>query len=151
MSYKIDFNPADVQWQVMMLQQFPEIGNKHFYPAMHRATSEIRDKVMPNIPVDTGLALSEFRKAVSGKGLSITGRVGWKAGIKAWYINVQEYGAPAHEINSYVPRLGVTIKMHPGVPALKFIERGQEEASSKVNPEMAMAAEAVVNELARKS
>jgi hypothetical protein len=133
----------------MMLQEFPEISNKHFYPAMHRGTKEVHSKVYPKIPVATSLARSEFRKAVSGKGLNITGRVGWKYGSKAWYINVQEYGAPEHEINSYVPRLGVRINKHPGVPALKFMEQGQEQANDEVMPQMAQAAEAVVNELAR--
>ncbi|MBN8654827.1 MAG: hypothetical protein E6R03_17295 [Hyphomicrobiaceae bacterium] len=149
MSYKIDFNAADVNWQIDMLKLFPKIANQYFYPAMHRATSEIKGAIEPNIPVRTGLAKSEFRKAVSGKGLNITGRVGWKYGTKAWYINVHEYGAPPHAIG-YVPSLNVTIKKHPGVPALKFMERGQEQADDKVNPEMARAAEAVVNHLARK-
>lgn len=139
----------DVQWQIEMLKLFPEIANKHFYPAMQRGTREIQNAVLPNIPVKTGLARSEFRKAVSGKGLSITGRVGWKYGSKAWYVNVLESGAKAHPMG-YVPALGVSIKMHPGVPALKFMEKGQAEADDKVNPEMARAAEAVVNELARK-
>lgn len=148
MSYKISFDAADVQWQILMLQEFPDIANKHFYPAMHRATREIKSAIEPNIPVKSGLAKSEFRKAVSGKGLNITGRVGWPYGVKGWYINVHEHGAKPHEIG-YVPSLNVTIKMHPGVPALKFMERGQNEAQSKVDPEMARAAEAVVNELAR--
>lgn len=148
MSYKIDFNAVDVQWQVEMLKHFPEIANKHFYPAMHRGTSAIKGAVEPNIPVRTGLARSEFRKAVTGKGLNITGRVGWKYGAKAWYINIHEYGAPPHEIG-YVPALNVTIKKHPGVPARKFMERGQEQADERMNPEMASAAEAVVNELGR--
>jgi hypothetical protein len=149
MTYRVDFAAADVQWQIFMLQEYPKIANKHFYPAMHRATSAIRSAVEPNIPRDTGLALSEFRKAVSGGGMNITGRVGWPGGSEAWYVNVLEYGAKPHEIG-YVPELGVTISMHPGLPALKFMERGQAQAKDDTEPEMARAAEAVVNELARK-
>lgn len=147
--YKVEFTAVDVQWQIEMLKLFPETANKHFYPAMQRGVREIHSTVEPNIPVAKGLAKSEFRKAVSGKGLNITGRVGWKYGSKAWYINIQEHGASPHAIG-YVPNLGVSFKMHPGVPALKFMEKGQAEADDKVNPEMARAAEAVVNELARK-
>lgn len=150
MSYKIDFSAADVQWQIMMLQEFPQIANKHFYPAMRRSVNSIYGAVFPKIPVMMGLARSEFRKAVSGNGMNITGRAGWAFGTKAWYINIQEYGAKAHAMNTYVPRMGVRIKTHPGIPALKFMERGQAQAQSVTEPEMAMAAEAVVNELARK-
>lgn len=149
MSYSTQFSAADVQWQIQMLREFPAIGNKHFYPAMHRATNTIKSAVEPNIPVRTGLARREFRKAVSGGGMNITGRVGWKFGTQAWYVNILEYGAKAHAIG-YVPSLGVTIQKHPGLPALKFMEKGQEDAQGKVDPEMARAAEAVVNELARK-
>lgn len=149
MTYKVDFNAADVSWQIEMLKLFPEIGNKHFYPAMQRATKEIKSQVEPNIPIATGLARSEFRKAVSGKGLNITGRVGFPYGVKAFYVNVLEYGAKPHAIG-YVPRLRKTIAKHPGIPALKFMERGQKNAESDVKQEMSRAAEGVVNELARK-
>lgn len=149
MSYKTEFSAADVQWQIQMLKEFPKIGNKHFYPAMHRSTNTIKSKLEPNVPVRTGLARSEMRKAVSGSGLNITGRVGWKYGAKAWYINVLESGAKEHAIG-YVPALGVRIKMHPGLPALKFVQKAQDEAQGTTDPEMARALEAVVNELANK-
>ncbi len=154
MSYKVGFAAADVQWQILALQEFPQIANKHFYPAMNRATSEIKTSVEANMPFQSrsGNARREFRKAVSGRGLNIIGRVGWPYGVESWYVNVLENGAPPHHIG-YVPSLGdsgVTIKMHPGLPALKFMERGQNQAQGVVNPEMAKAAEGVVNELARK-
>lgn len=148
MSYKIDFAAADVQWQIMALQQFPEIANKHFYPAMHRATSAIKTSIEPNIPRKYGTVASEFRKAVSGKGLNITGRVGWWGDIEGWYVNVLEYGAVPHK-QGYIPALQVTIKNHPGIAARRFMERGRKNAQSETDPEMALAAEAVVNELAK--
>ena len=151
MSYKVEFSAADVQWQILMLQEFPKIANKHFYPAMHRATSAIKSAVEPKMGFQdqTGTARREFRKAVSGKGMNITGRVGWPGGAEAWYVNVLESGARPHK-QGYIPELGVTITMHPGLKPLKFMERGQEQAKSETDPEMARAAEGVVNELARK-
>lgn len=148
--YKVEFSAADVQWQIMVLREFPDIANRHFYPAMQRATATIKNVVEPKIPKKTGLALSEFRKAVSGKGMNITGKIGWPYGVKAWYVNVLEYGAAPHRIG-FVPELGVRIVRHPGLKALKFMERGQAEAQSMTDPEMARAAEGVVNELARHS
>ena len=151
MTYRVDFAAADVQWQIFMLQEYPKIANKHFYPAMHRATSTIKSAVGSKMSFKdrTGTARSEFRKAVSGGGMNITGRVGWPYGVKAWYVNVLEYGAVPHEIG-YVPRLDVKITNHPGITAMKFMERGQEQAKDDTEPEMARAAEAVVNELAKK-
>lgn len=149
MSYKIDVSAADVQWQILMLQEFPQIANKHFYPAMHRATSAIKAEVEPNVPVRYGTARSELRKAVSGNGLNITGRVGWWGNVEAWYVNVLEYGAKPHA-QGYVPFLNVSIPKHPGVSAYRFIERGTQAAQGITDTEMGMASEAVVNELAKK-
>ncbi len=146
MSYKIDFAAADVQWQILMLQQFPEIANKHFYPGMHRATSAIKAAIEPNIPSDG--ARSEFRKAVSGKGLNITGRVGWWGDVRNWFVNILEHGAKPHA-QGYIPILNVKIMKYPGIAAGRVMERGMREAQSLTDMEMALAAEAVVNELAK--
>jgi hypothetical protein len=151
MSYKTDFSAADLTWQVMLIKEFPKIANKHFYPAMHRATNTIKTGLSASLPFQsrTGAARAELRKAVSGSGLNITGRVGWKYGARAWYVNVLEYGAVEHPIG-YVPALNLKIKMHPGLPALKFMERAQEDAKSKIDPEMERALVSVANDLSRK-
>lgn len=156
--YQVEFSAADLNWQILMLQEFPEIANKRFYPAMHRATTFIQGSVYPQIPIRTGLARSEFRKAVSGKGLNITGRVGWKFGSRAWYVIPLEYGAKAHMIEprtsgGFLRLYGnVFVKSvnHPGIPALKFMERGQANAKSQVDPEMERAMNETVNDLAKK-
>ena len=149
MSYKVDFSAADVQWQIMMLKEFPKIANAHFYPAMHRAVRELKSEIVPNVPVRTGAAVSAFKTQVSGSGLNIQARAGWWGKDQPWYVNILEYGSKAHE-QGYVPNLGVTIRVHPGMPALRFMEEGYREAEDGINAEMAMAAEGVVNELARK-
>ena len=148
MSYKIEFSAVDVDWQIQMLAIFPEIANKHFYPAMHRSANEIQGAIEPNIPVATGILKSKFRKAVSGKGLNITARVGWPNFSGIAYVIPLEYGAKPHPIG-YVPNLDVTIRMHPGIPAMKFMEKGREETQNAVDPEMENAMRAVVEELAK--
>lgn len=150
MSYKVGFAAADVQWQILALKEFPKIANKHFYPAMQRAARELKGEIQPNIPIGiTGRAVSEFRSQVSGSGLNIQARVGWWGRVSAWYINIQEYGAKSHE-QGYIPNLGVQIRIHPGVPALKFMEQGYQRSEGNINNEMAMAAEKVVFDLAVK-
>jgi len=148
--YKIEFSAADVDWQIRMLTIFPEIANKHFYPAMHRATSTLMGAIEPNIPSDKGLLKSKFRKAVSGKGLFITGRVGFPNFAGVAYVIPLEYGAKPHPIG-YVPGLDVSIRMHPGLPARKFIERGFDQTQSQIENEMDQGMRAVVNELAKDS
>ncbi len=149
MSYKVGFTAADLNWQIEALKVFPEIANKHFYPAMQRAARELKAEIHPNIPVATGTAASEFQARVSGKGLNIQARVGWWGRVQAWYINIQEYGAKEHE-QGYIPNLGVQIKIHPGVPALKFMEQGYQKSESNINSEMDMAAFNCVADLAVK-
>jgi hypothetical protein len=149
MSYKVDFAAADVQWQILALKEFPKIANTHFYPAMHRAVKALKAEIVPNVPVASGKAAGTFKTQVSGNGLNIQARAGWFGNVEAWYINIQEYGAREHE-QGYIPRLGLSIKHHPGVPALKFMERGFKESQSEIDIEMLKASEGVVNELATK-
>jgi hypothetical protein len=146
--YKIQFDAADVDWQIQMLRIFPEIANKHFYPAMHRATNALAGAIQPNIPHQSGLLQSKFRKAVSGKGLLITARVGFPNFSGVAYVVPLEYGAKPHPIG-YVPSLGVTIRMHPGMPARRFIEHGFQQTESQIESEMENAMRGVVDELAK--
>lgn len=149
MSYKVDFAAADVQWQILALKEMPKIANKHFYPAMQRAARELKGEILPHVPVATGRAVSAFNSKVSGSGLNIQARVGWWGQNQPWYINVLEYGAKEHE-QGYIPRLGVQIKIHPGIPALKFMEQGYQRARDGIDTEMLIAADRVVQELAVK-
>ena len=148
MSYKVDFAAADVQWQILALKEFPKIANAHFYPAMNRAVRALKTEIVPNVPVASGRARDTFKTQVSGSGLNIQARAGWFGKVEAWYVNVLEYGAREHE-QGYIPFLGKMIRVHPGVPALKFMERGFEESQGEINEHMANAAEGVVMELAK--
>jgi hypothetical protein len=146
--YKIDFYAADVNWQITALAGMPEIANRHFYPAMHRAANTLMGAI--DVPYRTGLLYSKFRKAVSGKGLFITARVGFPNMAGVAYAIPLEYGAKPHEIG-YVPSLNVSIRMHPGMPARKFMEHGFQESQEYIEGEMEQALHGVVNELAKDS
>ena len=150
MSYRISFAAADVDWQIQMLTIYPEIANKHFYPGMNKAADALMAVIEPNIPEDTGLLHSRFRKAVSGKGLFITASVGFPNMAGVAYAVPLEYGARPHEIG-YVPNLGVSflVHEHPGIKARKFMARGFLQAQSAINTEMENGARGVVDELAK--
>ena len=146
--YRVDFAAADVDWQIQMLMIYPEISNKHFYPAMHRAANALSGAIQPNIPRATGFLQSKFRKAVSGKGVFITAQVGFPNFSGVAYVIPLEYGAKPHEIG-YVPSLDVSIRMHPGFLARKFMGHGFEQSQSQIETEMENGMRAVVNELAK--
>ena len=148
MSYKVEVHAADVDWQIQALIIFPEIVNKHFYPAMHRSANALVGAIEPNIPEKSGLLKSRFRKAVSGKGLFITARVGFANFVGVSYVIPLEYGAQPHEIG-YVPSLDVSIRMHPGISARGFMAHGLEQAQSEIDNEMDIALRGVVNELGK--
>jgi len=148
MSYKVDVQAADLDWQIQMLAIYPEIANKHFYPAMHRAANALMGAIEPNIPDATGLLKSRFRKAVSGKGLFITARVGFPNFAGVAYVVPLEYGAQPHEIG-YVPGLDVSIRMHPGISARGFMAHGLEQAQGEINAEMQIALMGVTDELGK--
>jgi len=146
--YKIDFAAADVDWQIRMLSIYPEIANKHFYPAMHRAANALAGAIESNIPSDRGFLRSKFRKAVSGKGVNITARVGFPNFSGVAYVIPLEYGAKPHPIG-YVPALDVTIRMHPGIKPRKFLEHGFDQTQGQIEREMEQGMRGVVDELGK--
>ncbi len=149
MSYGVSISAADVNWQIEALKVFPEIANKHFYPAMHRAARDLKAEIQPNVPVATGRAVSALKSQVSGKGLNIQARVGWFGKDMPWYVNIIEYGAKAHE-QGYIPALGVKIRIHPGFPAFKFMETAFQRSAGNINSELDAASLNVVADLAVK-
>lgn len=155
MSYKVGFDAAPLDWQVEMLKHFPEIANRHYYPAMNRGARVVKTAIGSRMTFTdrSGTARRELNSRVSGRGVNISARIGWFGNVSAWYINVLEYGADAHVIG-YVPKLGVQFgknNPHPGVPALKFVEGGFEAAKDDVTMQMDAASDAVVADLAVKA
>lgn len=132
--FSIRVDAADVDYQIRLLQQFPDISDRNFKPAMNEAVGRLAREIEPNIPHATERAADTFRQNVSGKGLRLTGRVGWWYASDPWYINVVEHGASAHDINSYAPGAGVYIGKHPGFGARHFM-RNADEATRQRNVE----------------
>lgn len=150
MSFKVTIQAPDLTRQIELLKFYPEISEKHFYPAVQGAVRDMGALIRPNIPVRTGTAVSTFKTKVLGRGINIEGRVGWWGKGQTWYINIVEYGARAHSMDTFVPGLGVWIGDHPGVAARGFMAKGYDQGSEKAKQRVAEAAERVVNDLAVK-
>lgn len=129
--FSIRVDAADVDWQIRLLKEFPDIAQKHFKPAMEQAVGNLSREIEPAIPHATGRAESTYRQRVSGMGMRLTGRVGWWYAGDPWYVNVLEYGAGAHDINSYAPGLGVYIGRHPGFGARYFMRNADERTRAE--------------------
>lgn len=102
MSIKVDLSAPDVDRQIALLNQYPEIADRHYKPTLQRSVTMLQQQIEPQIPVATGRAKAAFGSKVVGKGSKITGEVGWfrKAarGNSVYYIAFHEGGAKPHEI-----------------------------------------------------
>lgn len=147
MSHRIDMSSPDVDKQIELLKFYPEIMEKHFRPVLVTDVSKLYSKIRGDIPKRTGRAVSKFKRSVSGKGVNLTGRVGWWGANQPWYINVVEHGAKAHrEPNNR----RFKNKPHPGFARRGFMKDGLEYFQPVINADLANASQAVVNEMAVK-
>ena len=129
MNFSVGISSPDLTRQIELLKLYPEIAEKHFYPAVTGATRDIGALIQPNIPVLSGKARGLFRAKAVGRGLNIEGRIGWWGSNEGFYIRFLEYGT-----SRITPR---------GFMAAGF-EKGEEAAEARIS----QAAERVVNELA---
>lgn len=178
MSYKIDMTSPDVDKQIELLKFYPEVMEKHFKPVLIVDVSKLYSSIKGTIPKRTGRAISKFKKSVTGKGINLTGRVGWWGSNQPWYINIVEYGAKSHPLNKganvrtkkksaifqrYMSdpnriRVGgthvnvngrwVTMQVHPGFSKRGFMSEGFTTWKPEIDADMARASEAVVKEMA---
>lgn len=144
---KVQVQAVNFDRQVALLKEFPKIADRAFRPAMKASVSGFGGLVEPNIPTLTGAARAAYGTWVTGRGMNLTGRVGWKPANYPWYINVVEYGASAHEMDTYVPRLGVRIKTHPGFGERAFLRTGYEAFRPVSESLFAAAGDVAVNAL----
>lgn len=147
---KVDMTAPDLDRQIELLKFYPEVVEKHFVPVLKRDVKMLEARIRPTIPRLSGRAQKSFGSKVTGKGINLTGRVGWYDRNDPWYPNVLEHGAKAHEMNTYVPRLSKRIKTHPGFSARQFMQSGYKSMEPVINADLAQANEGVVNELALK-
>jgi hypothetical protein len=97
---KVDMTSPDLDRQIELLKVYPEIMEKHFKPTLYRAVKGMESRIRPTIPVgETGRAQATFRSKVTGKGINLTGRVGWYGKNDPIYPNMLEYGAKPHPLN----------------------------------------------------
>ena len=174
---KIDMTTENIDRQVLLLQEYPEIARRHFLPAVKRATLILSAYIRPTIPspgrFGTGRARSDFQTKVTGTTIqNIQGRVGFS---KAWWMNVVEHGARRHPLQAkstirtrsganafsvYERQYGqfktpVLIKgvgwrkmaIHPGFGGRHFMQAGADRGAPQVTAELAKANEAVAREL----
>lgn len=148
--FKIDMTSPDVDRQIELLKHFPDISAKHFKPALTDATQTLYAAILPNIPRNTGKAIQSFGSKVTGRNIgSLTGKVGWYDNNDPWYPNVLEHGVEQpYAMNTFAPGLGKFIKVHPAMPARRFMRIGLSRSKPFIETRLAAASEAVVNELA---
>lgn len=172
---KVGILSPDLDRQIEILKHFPEVLQKHYVPAFKRNVKAMEGRIRPNIPTLSGRAQETFGSKVTGKGINITGRVGWYDKNDPWYPNIIEHGAKPHSLvkgstvrtkkgarafadsNRVQTRVPVFIQSaggwrmmgdHPGFSAFKFMAAGYSAMKPAINAEMARANEAVVNDLA---
>jgi hypothetical protein len=153
----------DLERQLDLLKHYPEIAEAHFRPAIQGATDYTKEIVLGKTPLWSGFAQETLMSKVTGRGLSLRGRIGWGgAGISrsdaagltrsttAWYMNILEYGSPPHEINSHVMVKGqwVTIGSHPGFAPRWILRDSLAQAEAGIISRATAANEAAVRDLA---
>ena len=148
--YSIDMTSNDVDKQIELLKHFPDIAVRHFRPALQTATTTLRAAILPNVPRKTGRAQDTFGSRVTGRSITgMKGQVGWYDKSDPFYPNVLEYGVEKpYEQNTFAPGLGKFVKIHPAMPARKFMEKGLQQSENVIEAQLAQANEAVVRDLA---
>lgn len=96
---KVDMTSPDLDRQIELLKVYPEIMQKHFKPALYRSVKGMESRIRPTIPVKSGKAQASFGSKVTGKGINLTGRVGWYDKNDPIYPNMLEYGVKPHPLN----------------------------------------------------
>ena len=175
MAIKYQFTGGEaLQRQIELLKYYPEIATKYFRPAMEQVVSGVKERIRANVPIKTGFASATLMSKVVGKGMNITGYVGWGgAGIAiqdaqgltrkttAWYMNIVEYGAPPHEIKArkakilglgfgseFVTVFGSKVN-HPGFSGRFILQTAFDASGADIETIFGAAAGQVVEELAQ--
>lgn len=176
MSFGVKLTSTDIDRQIHILKQFPEIASKHFKPGLKRSAEALAGKISPNIPELTGRARKAFGSKVLGTKIeSLKAQVGWYDKDDPWYINIVEYGARPHRLTSgsnsrskraqaeiergegggggsqpvYILNVGWRrMGIHPGFSKRGFMLAGLSGAWPVVKTELEQANESIVKELA---
>lgn len=153
----------ELQRQIDLLKYYPEIFDKHFYPAMQDAAQLVEGGIGSNI--------SEYRRLQPALGSKVrhSGSLGTSAHIgfgsrygkpSARMAAPLNQGVQPHEVNARnAPNLHFSSRaqghailksmQHPGFTGRHFMEAGLEEVTGEINGRMNAAANQVVEELAK--
>jgi hypothetical protein len=164
--YEVLGDNAAFQRQIELLKFYPEISDKHFYPAMEKAAELVKEGIRPLLPHHMG----RLERALGSKTIhSGTAALGTRADIgfgkrygkpSAPYAAALNAGPVPHIVagrrtadgNLHFSSKGrfTTIGSihHPGFAGFHFAEGGLEAATPAINAEIDRAAGAVVQELA---
>lgn len=147
----------DLMRQIDYLKAYPDISDRFYRPVMSTSVKGLASAILPNIPVRTGRARSDFGSKVTGKGIKMTGRVGWYDKGDVWYPNVLEHGAVEHSIVPSKARMlafegssGTVFTAHvrhPGLRPLGFMKSGFDRLKPMIEQLFAGAAEQIVNSM----
>ena len=154
-----------LQRQIELLKYYPEIFDRHFYPAMQQAAELVKSGVRANIPVRSGRVQRALgSKLVHSKSLGTRAHIGFGKRYgqpSAPYAAALNEGAVAHEITARRTADGylhfssggrftaVGSVRHPGFSGRGFMEAGLEAATPGVDNLMDAASGRVVQELAQ--
>ncbi len=150
---KIGVASPDLDKQLALLKYYPEIIDQYFRPVVKTAVALLKGGLRSIAPRDTGKAVSSIRSSVKGKGVTLSGSAGF--GSKAWYMNIVEYGAKAHPVNTgsdvrsrrgaakaaargdvgqavMVNGQWVTMRMHPGFGGRFFVKQNVENQQAGI-------------------
>jgi hypothetical protein len=168
---KIGVASPDLDKQLALLKYYPELIEAHFRPAVKQAVDILKGGLRSIAPRNTGKAVSSIRSSVKGRGVSLSGSVGF--GSKGWYMNIVEYGAKPHPVNqgsdirsrkgaAKAAKRGevgqavningnwVTMRMHPGFGGRFFVKQNAEDQKSGIDALMLAANERTLAALAVK-
>ena len=175
---KVDMSAPELDRQIELLKLYPEVLAKHFTPALKSSVKAMETRIRPTIPVLSGRAQRAFGSKVTGKGINLTGRVGWYDKNDPIYPNILEHGAKPHPLSKGASirskkksfffsewmndpnrisaggthvKIGnrwVTMEIHPGFSARRFMAAGYSAMKPVVTALLARANEGVVKDLA---
>jgi hypothetical protein len=158
---------AALQRQIKLLEFYPEIFDKYFYPMMEIAAELTKETIRPHLPTRTG----RLSRALGSKVIhSGTAALGTRADIgfgkrygmpSAPYAAALNAGPAPHEIGgrrrsdkmvrfSSANRFtAIGSVQHPGFTGFQFMEKGLEAAKPGIDTLMDIAAGKVIQELAQ--
>jgi hypothetical protein len=156
-----------LQREIELLKLYPEIFDKHFYPAMEKAAELVKEGIRPLLPEHTG----RLSRALGSKVIhSGTAALGTRAEIgfgkkygkpSAPYAAALNAGPVPHDevarrtadgylhFSSQGRFTTIGTIQHPGFAGFHFAEGGLEAARPAIDAEIDKAAGAVVQELAQ--